>query len=185
MEKDQRKDVSKIIRGSTRGLVYALGINLSTLNLDINLRREMPPLMFGEDLNFFTEALKYGGFRNLSKAIEVVHGEEIRNKKGEDSLRGAEDPQLKVYSRVIADLSRTVSDNLSLLDSRAIVDEGTYRGKETRIGELVLTFYEITLRSLVDKSYYYSPQVQRVDTLSEQEGFVLSPMMKKVQSKVR
>lgn len=167
---------------TAKELVHFIGANLSTMNSDIRRTRKMPSIKPGNDLRYIIEPLREKGLENLAKVFDVVHSGELRLKRGRSFPSTMDARQFQVSRQILSDLSLAASNNLSLLDTHAVVREGEYRGNDTRIGELVLTFYDLVSDgSRINMNSFNAKK--RVDTLSKQEGFVLSPMMREIQSR--
>jgi len=160
-------------------LVHSIGTSLSTLNLDIHLTRDMPPILPGKKgVRGFVKALREGNFENLAKAIEVVHVGENGIGKNKRNLSRRSATIFETYFKVITDMKYTIGENASLLNEFMIVPDGHYRGDQTRVGELVLTFYELVLKDInTSHPANYYPANQRASSLSTFSGFTLSPLM--------
>lgn len=165
---------------TAKELIHTLGANLSTLNTDISSTGQMPSIEPGEiGVEVFIGSLKRRHFNDLARAIDVVHRGELRIKKGKNFPSVQEKNKFHNSAEVIRDLSTVVEDNASLLNTFASsIPTMHYKGSTTRIGELVLTFYDLFLEALADRGGSLSNARQRSATLSKQKRFVLSPIMK-------
>ncbi len=156
---------------TAKELVHVLGANLSTLNKDTYETQEMPSILPGEKgMRHFTTALRENGFTNLAEAITVVHLGESRRRKDKNFPSLAETNKFETYSAVIRDLSTAVFNNISLLDNRAQVKPNHYK-VEIRVGEIVLTFYELALEEINMAHGFIGSMTNRAEDLSKQNGF--------------
>lgn len=164
--------------GTAKKLIHVIGANLSTLNPDINLTRKMPSILPGnKGVRNFVEALRESLFPNIANTIEVVHIGETRSRRGKRFPSRQEAEAFSTASAVLADMACAVGENAHLLDKHmTVVPEGHYRGGRTKVGELVLTFYELYLQ-VPSSQFMLEVAVQRVRSLAGQEGFVSSSLM--------
>jgi hypothetical protein len=136
------------------------------LNTDVSVTSDgMPPEVSGKAA---FRVLHDRGFANLSRVLQRVHaGEPFRfsRQRTRDEYRGA--------LAVVNDLAENLRVNEERLLDQAVVKGREYKGSATTIYELVLTFYEVLSDGIVG-------DLHRARTLSEQEGFVLSPKMREV-----
>lgn len=166
---------------TAKEIVHALGRDLSTLNWDINLTRNMPPILPGEvGVKTFAQTLRGNLFRNLADAIEVVHSGEKKIRKGKRFPSKQEAAIFKTHSRILADMAYVIGENSQLLDTRVALPEGIYRGNNTRVGELVLTFYELILEKLQSSFDGTYPANQRAFRLTQIPKFIASPLIQRV-----
>lgn len=163
----------------------ALVVNLikhsETLNPDTFQERPMPSIAPVTGCTQpFIEALRKHGFPNLAVAIAVVHRGEQRMKQDKGFLSDVQANKFRSCLKVIEDLSSAVSDNATLFNNAAQVDiVRDYRGGAgTTLGQIVLSFYDRYLYSIIGNSAMTESADLRVDTLSKQNGFVLSPIMR-------
>jgi hypothetical protein len=134
-----------------------------TLNTDVSVTRDGMPQDLSGKAAF--GVLRDRGFANLGAMLERVHA-------GAPKIISRPQTRLE-YRRasvVVSDLVETLRANEERLLDQAVVGERQFNDSRTTIYELVLTFYE-TLHSggIIN--------LQRARALSEQGGFVLSPMM--------
>jgi len=181
MQRIERQGSNSVAHPWTaKELVHGVGRCLSTLNFDIHITRDMPSILPGEQgIKLFTESLRRSHFVSLAEAIEIVHSGQKRDKKGKRFPNKQESEKFRVNSKVITDMAFTLRENADLLDQHMATRNGTYRGDETRVGELVLTFYELVLGKLKTDSDTY-PANQRASTLSQVPSFACSPLMQRV-----
>lgn len=158
--------------------IHFAGTYMGRMNMDINLTRNMPPVLPGEQgVQKFAQSLRQAHFDSLADAFQIVHTGELRLRRNRRFPTRSVQKKFEACRAVIKDLAVTVSTNSDMLNSYVGVGPTTYKGEDTKIGDLVLTFYEIVLK-IPDNKYVRSVAMQRVKTLGRQEGFVLSPMMK-------
>lgn len=167
---------------TAEALVAILVESSSTLNLDTFQERPMPSIIPGEGcLQPFVDSLREHGFQNLALVLAAAHRGERRIRQGKDFLNGVQASRYRTYMGVVEDLSSVVSKNASLFNDTAKVDiVREYRqGAGTTIGQIVLTFYERYLDSVIGNSKMTGPADRRAETLAKKEnGSITSPMMK-------
>lgn len=176
----ERIDTSKPIltqyHRTPKELIHALSGHCSTLNRDISLTQKMPTILPGErGVRDFVEALRENYFPGIANAIEVVHVGWRRAKKGKNFPNKQAEEAFRTASGVLRDMSCAVGENTGLLNQFIKVPDNHYRGEDTRVGELVLTFYEFSLQ-YGSEDY---PANQRTRTLSRLQNFSLSPLMRR------
>lgn len=174
----ERIDTSKPIltqyHRTPKELIYALSDHCSTLNKDIDPTKKMPTILPGErGVRDFVEALKGNHFTGIGNAIEVVHVGWRRAKKGKGFPNKQAETAFKTASIVLKDMSQAVGVNTALLNQHIKVPDNFYREEETRVGMLVLTFYELLLQ-YGSEGY---PANWRARTLSRLPNFSLSSLM--------
>lgn len=166
---------------TAESLVAELTTHSSTLNLDTHQERPMPSIIPGKGcVPPFIKALRESRFINLAIAIAVAHGGEWRIRHGKNFLNKAQAGRFQACMPIVADFFSITSKNASMLNTAAKVGSiNEYRGGAgTTIGQIVLSFYEMYLDSIIGDSAMIESADLRVDTLSKQNGFVLSPIMR-------
>ena len=180
---------------TTRGFVTLLESSMSTLERDTLIGAPMPKK---GGVDTFVTALRKSFLEDLAETIEIVRKGELGYVK--DSIiphptslarfvtrrthAVRKNPDYLKARAVFEDLSRVVTENRLLLDREAYVKPSTYKGSQTKIGDLVLSFYDIS-QGTEEANRPNFNTFARADTLSRQPGFVLSPMMEKTISDFR
>ena len=162
-------------------LVRTLATYLLTLNRDTREFRPMPVIMPGEEgMQVFTEELRRSDLAYLAETVAIVHKGESEGEAAQFSSL-AEAATFRHHLGVTKDFYAVVSGNTQLFGIQAKVRTGEYRVGVT-IGEIILSFYEVVLEA--EEMGFDSTEAAgyRAQTLSEQEGFIASPMMESMRA---
>lgn len=157
-------------------LCKLLADSSETANDDICRTRPMPSCDGRKDVPAVLEALQRGRLEEITVLLTTLLQDDKRAKKGRQYSTRAQRECMASLREMAEDMQQFLEVNSGMTKNRAVVPPNCYRGDQTTIAEIAMTFYDLLRQG--------NPNArQRVVTLQAQSGLVLSPLMKAVLSK--
>jgi len=158
-------------------LCKLLAVSSETANGDIYRTRPMPTCDGRKDVPAVLEELQRGRLEEITVLLTTLLQDDKRAKKGRQYSTRAQRECMASLREMAGDMQHFLNVNSSMTKNPAVVPPNCYRGDQTTIAEIAMTFYDLLRKGNSSQAR------QRVVTLQEQSGLVLSPLMKAILSK--